>query len=306
VVDARIDPLALERHRGRLWALCFRITGVAADADELVQETFVRALASPPHDLSRELAPWLVRVATNASRDLLRRRKTQSYVGPWLPSPLDVDALAAEEEQGPDARYGLAESLSFAFLIALETLSPTQRAVLVLRDALGYSVREVAEALCESEANVKTTHHRARKALEAYEASREQRHGANLVQARAAVSQLLAQLATGDLQSIARALAEDVELVSDGGGEFLAALRPIVSRERVARCVIGVQRDVTPHAFLPVTLGALPALLVTGTSSRPRAASRSASLFEVNREGVVARIYIAVATRKIAHLAFGA
>src|SRR5688572_5843666 len=96
----------LEPHRRLLWSLCYRMTGVAADADDLVQETFVRALTAPPADRSRDLAPWLVRVAMNASRDVLRRRKREGYVGPWLPSPIDLESVAvgSSEQRSPPAR----------------------------------------------------------------------------------------------------------------------------------------------------------------------------------------------------------
>lgn len=297
-----IEASELELHRRRLWALCFRMTGVAADADELVQETFMRALSAPPRDRSRELLPWLVRVATNASRDLLRRRKTQAYVGPWLPSPIDLETFAGDERLAPDVRYGSIESLSYAFLLALEALSPTQRAVLVLRDVLGCSVSEVADVLGASEANVKTSHHRARRALERYEEARAASRRVSFDQARAAVVNLLAQIASGDVERIAATLTNDALLLNDGGGEFLAALRPVVSATRIARFIVGTQRDAVVRSMVPATLCGLPALLLDAQRSRPRAPSRSATLFEVDERGAVARMYTVVATRKLAHL----
>lgn len=294
----------LEPHRARLWGLCFRITGVAADADELVQETFARALEAPPRDRSRELEPWLVRVATNASRDVLRRRKRQTYVGPWLPSPVDAEALASAEQSIPEARYGLAESLSYAFLLALEALSPTQRAILVLRDVLDCSVRETAVLLGESEANVKTAHHRARKALELYDEQRASEGAGRLELAQRALGRLLLQVGSADVESIARELASDAVLVTDGGGEFLAALNPVVSREHVARLLIGTQRGVVDPAFRPTTLSGLPGVLGTARAARPRAATRSVTLFECDARGEIVHIYGIVASRKIAHLTF--
>src|SRR6185436_15707102 len=163
-----------------LWGLCYRLTGSAADADDLVQETFVRALERPPRDQTEPLRPWLVRVAMNLGRDLLRRRKRRSYVGPWLPSPIET----ADEEAPPaheptidgrlttEGRYDLLESVSFAFLLALEALTPQQRAVLLLMDVFDYSVREAARALTMSEPNVKTTHHRARRVMARYDDTR--------------------------------------------------------------------------------------------------------------------------------------
>ena len=127
----------LAAHQPLLWRLCYRMTGSAADADDLVQETFVRAIAQPPRDQERDLRPWLVQVALNLSRDHLRRRKRRAYEGPWLPAPIETEGFSLEAH--PEARYSELESVSSAFLLALEALSPRQRAVLLLCDVLGYS-----------------------------------------------------------------------------------------------------------------------------------------------------------------------
>lgn len=295
-----IAPADLERHRPRLWGLCYRMTGVAADADELVQETFVRALENPPLDLTRELLPWLIRVATNASRDVLRRRKAQTYVGPWLPTPVDDEPQVAEA-LSPEARYSEAESVSFAFLVALEALGPTQRALVVLRDVLGYSVAETAAVLSLSEANVKTTHHRARAALEGYEQTRT-RPPVPLEEARAAMMRFMSLVAQGNLDEVARLLAIDASAINDGGGEFLASLKPLHSRAHVSRFFLGVAKDAQLSSLQLRTLNGLPALQVVGTSSRPRAASRSINLFDVGPSGEIRCVYSLVASAKIAHL----
>jgi RNA polymerase sigma factor (sigma-70 family) len=291
------DPVALAQHRARIWRLCYRMTGVAADADDLVQETFARVLAQPPPDLARDPLPWLVRVATNASRDLLRRRKRTTYVGPWLPSPLPADLH--DDDAAPDVHYGRAESLSYAFLIALEALGPTQRAVLILRDALGYAVSEVAELLALSAANVKTIHHRARAALADYERARTSEDAAHSAEARAAVQRLFTLFATGDAARIASALAEDVVCLTDGGGEFLAALRPIVGPERVASLLIGLGAKSTIQALEFGRCSGLTSVSVTTAHGRPRAATRGVHLFEVSDAGTIRRIYSVVATRKL-------
>jgi RNA polymerase sigma-70 factor (ECF subfamily) len=157
---------AFQEHRGLLWHLCYRMTGIAADADDLVQETFLRAIERPPPRTDMALRPWLVRVALNLARDLLRRRRRRrEYTGPWLPSPIETGepgADAADDRVLPafepslpglgstEGRYDLVESVTFAFLLALEALTPQQRAVLLLRDVFDYSVRETAEALAVS------------------------------------------------------------------------------------------------------------------------------------------------------------
>src|SRR5689334_21517379 len=121
-------------HRKFLFGLCYRMTGSAADAEDLVQDCFERALRSPPADTERSLRPWLARIAVNLSCDQLRRRKAAPYRGTWLPEPVPTESIAmAESERAPDARYDLMESATFAFLLALEALSPAQRAVLLLR-----------------------------------------------------------------------------------------------------------------------------------------------------------------------------
>src|SRR4029077_2785208 len=169
-MTADLAPVFRE-HRSFLWALSYRLTGNAADADDVVQETFVRALQRPPADRDRPWRPWLVRIAVTPGRDLLRRRRRRGgYEGQWLPPPIETEPPShepADEGGSPAARYDLLESVSFAFLLALEALTPMQRATLLLRDVFDYSGREAARALGISEASARTTHLRARRALAA-------------------------------------------------------------------------------------------------------------------------------------------
>ena len=297
-----VDPRELERHRGRIWGLCYRMTGVAADADELVQETFMRALETPPSDLARDLLPWLIRVATNASRDLLRRRKTQAYVGDWLPAPVEDERLLAEPSDAltPDARYGQAESVSYAFMVALEALTPTQRAVVILRDVLGYSVSESALVLGMSEANVKTSHHRARSALAGYD-QRVQRAPVPLERAREAMMRFMGLVMAGDLAEMERLLAKDVVAVGDSAGEFLAQRRPVLGANAVARFFLGVSRKSEIASVELRTCNGLPALVLHTKNRLARAAERSVTMFEVADNGEILRVYSVLATRKLAH-----
>jgi len=132
-----------DAHKRMLWGLAYRLTGCAADADDIVQDTFVRAInrGCSPNDGS--WAPWLVRVATNLAIDVLRRRR-QTYTGPWLPSPIETgpydEPQKSKSASGPEMRYQLMESISFAFLLALEVLPPRQRAVLLLRDVFDHTI----------------------------------------------------------------------------------------------------------------------------------------------------------------------
>src|SRR5262245_2483200 len=192
--------------RPLLWGLCYRLTGSAADADDIVQETFARAVEHPPQRLDEPWRPWLVRVAVNLARDLLRRRRRRRYVGPWLPSPIDTAdeaAVPAVEPALPGGdttagRYDMLESVSYAFLIALEALSPQQRAVLLLRDVFDYDVRETADALGVSEASVKVTHHRARARMAAYDRARCIPTRGLQERTRAALERLVAALLGGN------------------------------------------------------------------------------------------------------------
>src|SRR5262245_34556558 len=169
------------------------MTGSAADADDLVQETFARALVHPP---AGEVRPWLSTIAVNLARDHLRRRRRIAYDGPWLPQPIEA---TPDESPSAAARYGTMESVTFAFLLALEALTPQQRAVLILRDVFDYSVAETAAALGLSEPAVKTTHHRARRALEPYDATRCPPTPALAAQARASLHRFLQALAGTDV-----------------------------------------------------------------------------------------------------------
>jgi RNA polymerase sigma-70 factor (ECF subfamily) len=289
-----------------LWGLAYRMTGVAADADDVVQETFARAVERPPPHLEEPLRPWLTRVAINVARDALRRRKRRGYVGPWLPSPVETSELrepaepAAEATAGADARYDLRESASYAFLVALEALTPQQRAVLLLRDVLDYSVQEAAEALSLSEANVKTTHHRARRAMAAYDTSRRP-PGAELAAAtRAALERFLVAIVSEDAAAAAACLAEGARATSDGGGEYLAALQTVRGRDRVARFLVGLQRKTHRGGrFALRDVNGLPALVAEVDVKAARWAPRFLLRCEVDPAGAIRDVHIVIATPKL-------
>jgi len=197
--------------RSFLWGLAYRLTGSAADADDVVQTAFVRALERPPARTDLPWRPWLVRVTANLGRDLLRRRRRRRYEGPWLPSPVatpDEPPSAEPADPSPDplARYALLESVSFAFLLALEALTPQQRAVLLLRDVFDYSTAETAAALAISVANAKQTLVRARRAMAAYDADRPASVGSD--EFAGAVASFLEKLAAGDVDAIESMLTE--------------------------------------------------------------------------------------------------
>jgi RNA polymerase sigma-70 factor (ECF subfamily) len=298
------QPLAVDRiyeeHRHFLWSLCYRMTGSAADAEDLVQDTFVRALERPPRRVDEPLRPWLVKVAINLARDFLRRRRRRGYVGPWLPSPIETaDEPPSHEPVTMEGRYDLLESVSFAFLVALETLTPTARAVLLLRDVFDYSVRETAEALDLSEANVKTSHHRARNAMAAYDAARQVPTAARQESTRKALVQFLTALERHDVAAIESLLADDVRTTTDGGGQFRAALRTVTGREKVMRFYLAVAEYAKQARVRMPTLNGVPSVIVDIPSPPKSIAPRFTLTAELNPDGRIAHLYVVSATDKL-------
>jgi RNA polymerase sigma-70 factor, ECF subfamily len=284
-----------------LWGLAYRMTGSALDADDVVQDTFARAIERPPRRLDEPLRPWLSRVAINLSKDALRARKRRGYVGPWLPSPIETEAPEAESPAGrsAEARYDAREAASFAFLLALEALSPQQRAVLLLRDVFDYSVEETAQAVRLSASNVKTTHHRARKAMAAYDGNRMTPSAELGDKTRRALERFLGAIVAEDAAAAEACLAEDVRALSDGGGEYLAALLPVLGRDRVVRFLLGVQRKSgVTERFEERTLNGLPAV-VAEVAARERFAPRFVLRCDVDNDGMIREVHLVIASRKL-------
>lgn len=299
----------LDAHRPLLWAIAYRMTGVAADADDVVQETFARAVAKPP-SRDREVRPWLVKVAMNIARDVLRRRRRAPYPGPWLPSPVrderlvDVDALAARTADGgpgPEQRYSLRESATFAFLLALEELTPLRRAVLILRDVFDYSTEETAAALGISVDAAKQALSRARRSLAGYDAHR---RANDLEERRAgdadALGRLFAALVAGDTLAVEELLASDVEAHSDGGGELPAAKIILRGREQVGRVYANLVRLVTASSTTPLVVnGMAGALVEIGEARWTVRAPRVVFAVETDDDGRIRRLYSVLASRKL-------
>jgi len=297
-----------DAERSFLWGLSYRLTGSAFDADDIVQETFVRAIEHPPRDRTRPWRPWLTRVALNVGRDLLRKRRRRRYEGPWLPELISTAEEAAPpsfepREPGPAPRYDRLESVSLAFLLALEALTPGQRAVLLLRDVFDYSVRETAEALDFTEPNVKTTHLRARRAMEAYDRERQVPTAPRQAQAAATLQRFLTCLASHDVAGVESMLADGVRALSDGGGEFYAALRPILGRDKVVRFFVGLtERAGAPERIDSVMVNGLPAVMLTFAPETTRYAPRAILQLRVGADNRVSEVYVVLASRKLAAL----
>jgi RNA polymerase sigma factor (sigma-70 family) len=294
---------AFQAHERLLWQLCYRMTGVAADADDLVQETFLRAVERPPPDLSSSLRPWLVRVVINLARDHLRRRRRRGWTGPWLPSPIETpedEASPAYEPASTEGRYDLLESCTFAFLLALEALTPQQRAVLLLRDVFDYSVTETADALGLSEANAKTTHHRARRAMARYDAASHRPTRTLQEATRSTVARFMDALLRGDARLIEASLAPGVISLSDGGGEFRAARKPVVGRDRVAHLYRRLAEMHPDGARVSMRMvNGLPGLVFDFGPVRPGWPSRGVFRFELDDAGLVRAIHAVLTTRKL-------
>jgi RNA polymerase sigma-70 factor (ECF subfamily) len=300
---------AFQAHERLLWNICYRLTGVPADADDLVQETFLRAMERPPARTDDDLRPWLVRVAVNLGRDLLRRRRRRGWKGPWLPGPVetaDDDAsLPAYEPDATAGRYDLVESVTLAFLTALEALTPTQRAVLLLRDVFDHSVDETAAALGLSVPNVKTTHHRARRAMAAYDRTRQPPTRSLQERTRAALERFMLAIATDDGAAIAGLLAPDVRAVSDGGGEFHAARVPVVGAAKVAKFFRRLNARRVPGERSAVRmLNGLPAIVFEFATGRPGDPPRGTFHVDLDADGRIRAIHSVLVTRKLGAVRF--
>jgi RNA polymerase sigma-70 factor (ECF subfamily) len=298
-------------HRHFLWGLCYRMTASAADADDLVQETFVRAIERPPLDMPDGWRAWLARVATSLSIDALRRRKRCEYIGPWLPAPVETGdevSPAAPRVAASGAtsgyRYDLLESVSVAFLLALEPLTPRERAVLILHDVFDHTVQETAQALDLTQANVKATHHRAREAMKGYEQA-----GVRPTRDRQATTaerlrEFLDGLWNQKVAGVEAMLAKDARALSDSGGEFVAARRPIVGRRNVARLLLGLAAKRPEAERLGFRmLNGLPALVVDAPAPQGFA-PRFIVQVEVGRDGSIDAVHTVMSRRKLVAVRF--
>lgn len=297
-----IEQAFLERRR-MLWGLCYRLTGVAADADELVQETFVRALERPPAN-DDEWERWLVRVATNLSIDRLRARRRRRYVGSWLPSPVEIAEAEGVADEGVAASYERLESMSYAFLLALEVLAPRARAVLILCEVFDYAAAEVAILLETTEANVRVLHHRARRRLAAvHPEPRPLREVA--VQTRRALQAFVDCMLRQDVGGIEALLTASVRTITDGGGEYTALHAPLEGVARVVRFHLETARRRGPISRLEIrTVNGLPALFIETAAIRPQMAPRVILRCEIDADGRIRELHSILATRKLTAVHF--
>ncbi|MFF5254109.1 RNA polymerase sigma-70 factor [Streptomyces leeuwenhoekii] len=231
MTDHATDPATetFVAHRNLLFTVAYEMLGSAADAEDVLQETWLRWVGA---DLGQVRDPraYLVRITTRQALNRLRavKRRREAYVGPWLPEPLLTAPDVAEDVE-------LAESVSMALMLVLETLSPTERAVFVLREVFDVGYDEIAAAVGKSPAAVRQIAHRARQHVDA----RRPRKTVSPSETRAALESFRRALETRDPQDLLDVLAPDVVLVSDGGGIKRAAVRPVVGAGKVVRFYLG-------------------------------------------------------------------
>ena len=231
VPDSGLD--SFDRHRRLLFTVAYQMLGSVADAEDVVQDAWLRWSSADRADVADPKA-YLVRVTSRLALDRLRAARTrrESYVGPWLPEPLLTEDVA----RGPEEAAELGEQVSLAVLVVLETLSPVERAVFVLREVFGMSWAEVAGAVDRSEAAVRQLGHRAREHVQA----RRPRFDADRRAQQEVTERFLAACAGGDVEALLAVLSPGVVLLTDGGGRAKAALRPIVGADKAARFLVAV------------------------------------------------------------------
>jgi RNA polymerase sigma-70 factor (ECF subfamily) len=253
--DARPDPAteAFLAYRNLLFTVAYEMLGSAADAEDVLQETWLR-WAGVDLGTVRDQRAYLIRITTRQALSRLRTlgRRKESYIGPWLPEPLLTAPGVAEDAE-------LADSVSVAMLLVLETLTPAERAVFVLREVFGLAYGEIAEAVGKSPAAVRQIAHRAR----AHVAARRPRGVVSPAQTQEALEAFQRAAETGDLQSLLDILAPDVVALSDGGGVKQAAVRPIVGANKVARLLATGLSRITAAASLQLAqVNGYPALIL--------------------------------------------
>ena len=237
---AQIDEFT--QFRPLLFSIAYRMLGVVADAEDMVQETYLRSRAAPPESIG-SLKAYLTTILTRLCMDQLHlaRRQRETYLGPWLPEP--IGDVATQEATNPETRVDAEESVSLAFLVVLEELQPVERAVFLLREVFEYDYAEIAGFLGKSETACRQAFSRAKKHL----AARRPRFPVASETQRQLLSGFFQAARAGDMAALTTLLSEEVTLWADGGGKVKgAATRPVFGRDAVARFTIGAARRFLP------------------------------------------------------------
>jgi RNA polymerase sigma-70 factor, ECF subfamily len=258
------DPLlaALVAERPLLVGLAYRITGSRVEAEDIVQDAWLRARRTDAATIDNP-AGWLTRVVARLALDHLRsaRHRRESYVGPWLPEPVVGGMITAGTVEDPATASELAESVTFGFLRMLETLAPVERVVFLMSDVFDVPFTEIGKAVDRSPGACRQISSRARRRIREGSPRRGVPDDAGSV-----VGELLAALTAGDVDRVLSLLAEDAVLVSDGGPRAYAARRPVVGRERVARFLVNMSRRLASLdlSIESAVVNGEPGVVVTG------------------------------------------
>ncbi|MDH6492004.1 RNA polymerase sigma-70 factor [Streptomyces sp. SAI-127] len=271
-----------EEHRPVLMGVAYRMLGRVTDAEDVVQEAWLRWSAADRSEV-REPRAYLVRVTTRLAIDRLRQVKArgETYVGPWLPEPYETDFGDTVPDTAEQAV--LADSVSLAVLVVMESLSPLERAVFVLREAFGYPYADIAAMLDRGEPAVRQLAGRARRHVE----ERRPRYEVDPARRRDLTERFLAAAGGGDLDGLMSLLAPDVRLVGDSGGKTKAPLRVLESADHVGRFLVGIaERGVTDITWRFLELNGGPAVLVLS-------AGKPDSVFQLDiLDGRIQSVYI--------------
>ncbi|MBK0012177.1 RNA polymerase sigma-70 factor [Stenotrophomonas sp. S41] len=248
---------AFQTHRPRLMALAYRLLGSRSDAEDVVQDAWLRWSGADPAAV-RDPEAWLVTTTTRLGLDRLRaaRRERVHYVGPWLAEPLEI-SLAAEPASDPAVAHARADEVSVAFLTLLEQLGPEERAAFLLKEAFDHDYRQIAALLGLTEANCRQLVHRAKQRLQAGRP----RFNADTGQHRQLLARFMDATQRGDSEAIQALLHANARLVSDGGGVVTAAVRPLLGAERIGRLFWAIARRGLGHTAQLGWVNGEPAIL---------------------------------------------
>lgn len=244
---------AFEEHRSLLFTIAYEITGTVTDAEDVLQESYLRCSAVDS-DLIGNMRAYLARTVTRQALNSLRtsQRRREDYIGPWLPEPVVTLPDVAEDAV-------LADSLSFAMLIVLESLSPEERVVFILHEVFDFPYSEIAEATGRTLPAVRQQAHRAKKHVEA----RQPRFEVDPRRQKAVTDRFIAATLSGDVQTLMDVLAPGAVLLSDGGGKVSAARRPVVGADHVTRFLLGIASKPVPEMRVEMSsLNGMPAILI--------------------------------------------
>ena len=244
-----------QTHRPALFAVAYRMLGSATDAEDILQDAWLRFAGARPSDL-RSAKAYLTTIVTRLCLDRLKsaRATREEYVGPWLPEP-----VVTSDRPGPERSLAQAESVTLAFMVLLETLSPEERAVFLLREVFDYEYDEIAQMLETSSANCRQLFHRAKGRI----AERKPRFRAAMDEKRPLVERFVRAFSEGSEAGLTSVLAEDIGFWSDGGGKVLAARRPIFGRDQVVSLLLGFRRT-APAIGVPLESVTLDIVEVNG------------------------------------------